>query len=474
MNLYEKLSAELESQIKNGTFRYGDRLPSVRQLHAETKLSISTVLQAMYLLEAKGVVEAKPKRGYFVTFHADRSKRSAVMSKPTYQEGKADVEELIQKVYGPGTSTYMGVNFALGVPSSSMLPIGRLKKIVRETIRESPDACTTYAPLTGSEYLRRQVAKRTSLWNEGLSPDDLITTNGCMNALAYALMSITKPGDSILTESPVFFGTLQLASSLGLHVIEMPTHSEHGLDLEEVKSYLKTRHIAAIIVVSSFSNPLGYSMSTQSRRALVKICTRHQVPLIEEDLYGDVYFGQERPLPCKSFDKEGVVIWCSSISKTLAPGYRVGWISAGKYHDEVLKTKLYHDISSSSISHEVVARFMDKGRYDNHLRSLRVTLHHHLMKYLQVIQAYFPENTRVTFPQGGFQLWVELDPRIDTTLLYTPATSMGIKYAPGRMFTLREQYQNCLRLSFGLEWNKEVEDALTKLGLLFQHQLVNY
>ncbi|AWW31158.1 PLP-dependent aminotransferase family protein [Echinicola strongylocentroti] len=474
MNLYEKLAKELEKQIKNGAYQFGERLPSVRQLHRETSMSISTVLQTMYLLEAKGLVEARPKRGYFVSFSPNQNVQTPVVYRPTTKEGRGSIDDTIQQVYGKNEPHDSVTNFSIGVPSSTMLPIARLKKIVRQTMLDLTDACVHYEPIMGNPYLRRQVAQRTSLWENGLSPDDLITTNGCMNALALALMTITKKGDRIITESPVYFGTLQLAKSLGLEVVEMATHSEYGLDMEEVKKTLKKIDIAAVVVVSNFSNPLGYSMSAQSKRTLVKICTNHQVPLIEEDLYGDVFFGPERPVPCKSFDKAGIVLWCSSVSKTLAPGYRVGWIAAGKYMDEVLKTKLYHQVASPSLTHEVVARFMDKGRYDNHLRQLRVSLHHNLLRYLQIIQEYFPENTKTTFPNGGFLLWVELDPRIDTSQLYEPALSLGIKYAPGRMFTLRDQYTNCLRLSFGLDWNEQTANALTKLGLLLQHQLVNY
>ncbi|GGF23101.1 aminotransferase-like domain-containing protein [Echinicola rosea] len=474
MNLYQKIATELEKQIKNGTYRFGDRLPSVRKLHRETGLSISTVLQAMYLLEAKGLVEARPKRGYFVTYHPKQSAASPVIYHPTNKEGSEDIEEVIQQVYGQSDREDQHINFAVGVPSAKMLPIARLKKMVRETMLALPDACVHYESISGNAYLRRQVAQRTSLWGNGLSPDDLVTTTGCMNAVAIALMSITKKGDCILTESPVYFGTLQLAKSLGLKVQEMPTHGEYGLDLEEIKNTIKHDQIAAIVLVSNFSNPLGYCMSAQSKRALVKICTNHQVPLIEEDLYSDVYFGSERPLPCKSHDRDGIVLWCSSVSKTLAPGYRVGWIAPGKYKDSILKTKLYHQVASPSLSHEVVARFMDKGRYDNHLRQLRIALHHNLLKYLQIIQEYFPENTKTTFPNGGFLLWIELDPRIDTLQLYEPALNLGIKYAPGRIFTLRDQYKNCLRLSFGLDWNEQTATALTRLGLLLQHQLVNY
>ncbi|GGZ34639.1 GntR family transcriptional regulator [Echinicola pacifica] len=474
MNLYEKLGAELEQQIKNGTFKYGERLPSIRSIHKESTLSISTVLQAMYWLESRGLVEAKPKKGYFVTYQPHQLVFQAVKYPARPSQGKEGMTDFVHKVYGMEQEELELTDFSLGAPHSSMLPIAKLKKIIRETLRESPEACTQYEPIQGSRLLRRQIAKRTTLWEKGLSTEELVTTNGCIHALAISLMALTKKGDTILTESPVYFGTLQLAQSLGLQCIEMPTHSLHGIDLEVVKGYLKNSPVAAIIVVSNFNNPLGFSMSEQSKRALVKICTNHQVPLIEEDLYGDVYFGKERPISCKSIDKEGIVLWCSSVSKTLAPGYRVGWIAPGKFMDDICRVKLVHSISCPTLLHESIAKFIDKSRYENHLRQLRSSLQHNLHKYLHIIQEYFPENTKVTFPDGGFLLWLELDPRINTGLLYEPALRLGIKYAPGRMFTLKDQYNNCLRLSFGLPWDEQTATALTKLGLLLQHQLVNY
>ncbi|WP_215225067.1 aminotransferase-like domain-containing protein [Echinicola shivajiensis] len=471
MNLYEKLADDLERQIKKGTFNYGDRLPSVRSIHQETGVSISTVLQSMYLLESKGLIEAKPKKGYFVSPYPRPDQSNPVISKPIARKGKRDIEDFIQKVYGPMDSDKSLSNFSVGVPSPEMLPIAKFKKIVRDMMRDLPDACIHYEPIMGSGYLRRQIAKRTLLWENSLLADDLVTTHGCMNSLAFALMSISQKGDSIITESPVYFGTLQLAKSLGLNVIEMPTHSEYGLDLEAVEKTIKETRISAIIVVSNFSNPMGYCMPDQNKRALVKICTEHQVPLLEEDLYGDVYFGSERPLSCKSIDKDGIVLWCSSVSKTLAPGYRVGWIAPGKFMDKICKTKLYHNVASSSLTQEVIARFIDKGRYENHLKQLRISLHHNLMKYLQVIYEHFPPNTKVSHPNGGFLLWVELDPMIDTTLLYDEALKQGIKYAPGRMFTLRDQFKNCLRLSFGLDWNEKTANSLVRLGQLLNNSL---
>ena len=190
----------------------------------------------------------------------------------------------------------------------------------------------------------------------------------------------------------------------------------------------------------------------------------HDIPLIEDDLYGDVFFGHSRPKPCKAFDEKGLVLWCGSVSKTLAPGYRVGWIAPGKFKDAIIRQKHIHLISTPTLNQEAIANFMENGRYENHLRKLRHELHSNSLHLAQAITDYFPEDTKIITPQGGFMLWVELNQRTDTTELYYKAMQHKISIAPGRMFTLHDQYRNCMRLSFGQQWSPFIEERLQVLG----------
>jgi len=267
-------------------------------------------------------------------------------------------------------------------------------------------------------------------------------------------------------ESPVYFGILQLAQSLGLNVIELPTHPQTGIEPEALKKALMAKKINACLLVSNFNNPLGSLMPDEHKKEVVKLIQHHGIPLIEDDLYGEVYFGNERPRSCRSFDDSGSVLWCCSVSKTLAPGYRVGWVAPGKFKDKVLRLKLYHSIAGTTITQEVIAGFLETGRYAHHLRGLRHTLQANALRYSRAIAEYFPENTRVSRPQGGFMLWVELDERMDTALLYERAMRQKISIAPGAMFSLQDQYRNCLRLSYGMPWNETIENALRQLGRL--------
>jgi DNA-binding transcriptional MocR family regulator len=363
------------------------------------------------------------------------------------------------------------MKFSLSVPAPEILPLARLNKAMIQALRELPANGTSYEQIQGNELLRRQVARWSINWGGKLQPGDLITTAGCMNAISYCLMAITQPGDTIAVESPVYFGMLRYAQSIGLKVLELPTDPETGVDPDDVKKALEHNNIKACFFVTNFSNPTGYCMPDEQKEAMVKLLSRHGVPLIEDDLYGDVYFGTRRPRSCKSFDEEGNVLWCSSISKTLAPGYRVGWVAPGKYLEKIKRLKLYHSITSATAQQAAIAGFLATGRYDHHLRKLRQTLHANSLLFTRAIGSYFPEETKMSNPKGGFILWLELNKKIDTYSLYQEAMHHKISIAPGTMFTLQERYQNCLRLSYGMQWTPEVDRALKKLGELTRQMM---
>ncbi|WP_448636596.1 aminotransferase-like domain-containing protein [Pedobacter panaciterrae] len=277
-------------------------------------------------------------------------------------------------------------------------------------------------------------------------------------------MALSKPGDTIAMESPCYSGILQLARSLGLKVIELPTHPITGIEIDALKKVVSKINLC--LLVPNFNTPLGSCMPDEHKKEVVALLAKHGVPLIEDDIYGDLYFGAQRPKCCKSFDTGGTVLWCSSISKTLAPGYRVGWIAPGKYKEQILKLKLVHAISSTTITQEAVANFLKTGRYENHLRKLRQTLQYNYQQYIDTIAEYFPEGTKTSRPQGGLALWVEFSKEINTTILFERALKQNISISPGRMFTLQNQFENCMRLSLGLPWSETLKQKLKLLGRL--------
>ena len=458
--LYQKIARTIAWQIKNGVWKVGEKLPSLRTISNENGVSLNTAIQAYYELEKDGFIASRPKSGYVVNYKSQRLSAPATTQPSIKFPGKED-DGLIDEVYHSIEDTSI-TRFSLGIPEDVLLPIAKLNKELIKAMGSLPGNGTRYEDPQGNIRLRKDIARFAYSWNGNLTEEDLITTTGVTNSISLALSVIARKGDTIAVESPVYFGILQLANSLGLRVLELPTNPVTGIDPDALKKVLP--QINLCLLISNFSNPLGSCMPDEHKKAIVTMLAERDIPLIEDDLYGDVFFGNSRPRPCKVFDERGLVLWCGSVSKTLAPGYRVGWIAPGKFKDAVIRQKHIHLISTPTLNQEVVARFMENDRYENHLRKLRHELHANSLHFAQSIIDYFPEDTKIVTPQGGFMLWVELDKRIDTTTLYYKAMQQKISIAPGRMFTLQDQYKNCMRLSYGQRWSPFIEERLMLLG----------
>ena len=468
--LYLKIADTMEAQIRQQVFLYGSKLPSIRAIRGTYGVSMTTAMQAYMELDKKGLIISRPKSGYFVNYKPVKFPPLPKTSSPAAEAGTENKDALIHMVYND-ISTDKTL-FCLGVPENSLLPIAKLSKSISRALRNTPFAGTAYEQMNGNISLRKQLAKSSYTWNGQLNEADILTTFGCSHAMVCCLQAVTKTGDAIAVESPVYFGILQMAKNMGLRVLEIPTHAQTGIELEALEKTIIQHGIKACILISNFSNPLGSSMPAEHKKKVVAIMTKYDVPLIENDMYGDIYFGASRPENCKTYDESGIVLLCSSVSKSLAPGYRVGWVAPGKYMNAVRNVKFAASLSSNTLMEASVADFLEQNNHENHLRKLRAELHSNCLNYLNALQKYFPEGTKVTRPQGGFILWIELDQGIDTRNIYHAAIKHQISIAPGSIFTLQDQYNNCLRLSYGLKWNEKTEQALKTLGRLV-HQAYN-
>lgn len=468
--LYLQFADRIEKQIKSGVLSVGDKLPSIREVCAETGYSMSTVSKAYYEIESRSLIESRPQSGYYVSNISARIIAEPSSSSPILSVENIEREDLVDLVYGDMRKKDLTM-LSLGFPSNELLPIAKLNKGMVQAMRQLPNSGTSYEEIQGNSNLRKEIARWSFTWGGSLTEDDIITTPGCISAISDCLLTLTKPGDTIITESPVYFGILQLARSLGLYVMELPTNMTTGIELEAVKKTLASNKVKACVLMSNFSNPSGSMMPNEHKQEIVRLMDFYNVPLIEDDLHSDLYFGASRPSSCKTYDESGIVLCCSSVSKTLAPGYRVGWVSPGKFKKEILRTKLYHTISNPTITHEVVGDFLKNGRYENHLRKIRQILNRNCTNYINTILESFPAGTKVSQPQGGFFLWVELDKKIDTAAFYHLALKHNISIAPGRIFSFQNQFSNCMRLSFGLPWSNELRTAIQTLGRLAKTQL---
>ena len=469
-HLYIQVADGLEKMIGEEILKIGDKLPSVRMLSEEYGISMGTAFQAYYHLEGKGLIESRPKSGYYVRFNLRRMPGLPQMAEPEAVASKVSVQEMITAVFKNLSSNEL-INFSVSTPPTALLPAAKLNKSLIHAMRASPHHGIQYEHIQGNPELRRQLARIAFNWGGKLSEEEVVVTAGCMEALVMCLKAVTRPGDTVAIENPTYFGIFQATESLGLKVLEVPTDPQTGVDPAHLETLIKKFPVRACVFVPNFSNPLGSCMPDEKKKALVELLTRHRIPLIEDEIYGELYFGHHRPKTCKTYDKEGWVLQCSSFSKSLAPGYRIGWIFPGRFMEEVLRLKFTHNVTGTTITQQAIAHFLSIGRYEYHLKKLRKALHTQCLRYMQGIMQYFPEDTKVSRPQGGFVLWLELDKKLDVYRLYQEALKHQISIAPGRLFSAQGQFGNCLRISYARPWDKDVEDGLKTLARLIRKMI---
>jgi DNA-binding transcriptional MocR family regulator len=467
--IYLQVATGLEKLIGDETLKIGDKLPSVRMLSEEYGISMGTAFQAYYHLEGKGLIESRPKSGYYVRFSMRRMPALPRISEPESVASEVSVREMIRTVFGKLGKEDI-VNFSVSAPPPSLLPAAKLAKSMVHALRSTPQQGLPYEEAQGNAELRRQLALLSFNWSGKNSAADVVVMAGCMEAVAMCLKAVTRPGDTVAIENPTFFGIFQVIEVLGLKALEVAADPLTGIDPDHLAGLIKKFPIKACVFVTNFSNPLGACMPDEKKSALVQLLTRHQIPLIEDDIYGELYFGRSRPRTCKSFDKEGWVLYCSSLSKSLAPGYRIGWALPGRFMEEVVQVKMMHNISSTTITQQAIAHFLSIGRFDFHLRKLRKALHTQCLRYMQGILQYFPAGVKVSRPQGGLVLWVELDKQLDAYRLYQEALKHDVSVAPGALFSAQGQFGNCLRISYARPWDQEVEEGLRLIGKLVAAQ----
>lgn len=462
--LYERVAGEVGDLIAQGTFRVGDRIPSIRQLRARFGVSINTVMQAYALLEDRRLIEARPQSGYYVRARALEIAEPEQPNRDLCVPATVTISDLchqvIRNMMRPDLLPLGGI-----VPNPQHLPVDKLNRMLAAACRRHPELSISYLLSPGYERLRKQVAQRALSAGINCGPDDVLVTSGCVEAVFLALRATCKPGDIIAVESPFYFNFLQMISALGLKALEIPSTPREGISIEALRYAIEHNSISACLVIANFSNPLGSLMPDERKQELVRLLARHEIPLIEDDIYGDLYFDQERPCAAKSFDTNDMVIYCTSVSKTLAPGYRVGWAITGRFQHEMERLKSMVNLAVSSPPQLALAEFMATGGYDHHLRSFRRIYSRNMSQMIDAISRHFPAGTRMTHPRGGFVLWVEMPEGTDAIRLFQRALEERISIAPGPLFSLSGKYTNFIRLSAVL-WNAEIERGIQRLGEL--------
>ncbi len=469
-NLYEAVAGRIEWLIENDTLRPGDRLPSVRRMHQQLAVSISTVMQAYRVLEDRGLIEARPQSGYFVRRFPRQGLMEPTIAPTTGSARRVRVSSLsyslMDKLDQPGF-----VNLGAAIPDPELMPARALNRVMGQVLRNHPHASHAYDTPLGNQGLRVQIARRMLDAGVSVGPDEILTTCGATEALYLALQAVVRPGDVVAVETPTYYGILEKLELLQVKSLEIATDPRDGLDLDALQQAVSQGRINALVTVCNFNNPLGCCMPDQRKQALVELMARHGLPVIEDDICGELFFDSVRPKALKAYDETGLVIYCSSFSKTLSAGCRAGWCIPGNYAEGVLRQKLAVTHCSPMPTQLAVASYLRQGGFDRHLRRIRKCYRDQLLRVAEAVGRQFPEGTRISNPRGGHVLWVEMPEAIDSLRLQQEAAEHRVSIAPGPLFSPVGLYGNCVRLNCGIRWSPKVEEAISIVGNLARKQL---
>lgn len=470
--LYRQLANHYLDAIRSGTLKTGERFPSIRLMMEKHAVSLSTAVQVCRELEDCGVLEARPRSGNYIR-QPDTLPKSPPIEVPPALDSDAylGIHEQVSSVLKASQRATIKVNFASAYCAPSLYPLKTLQDNMIKALRHDPHLLDAPGQACGNSALRHILARRALTARVNLSPERIVITNGATEAINLALRAVTRPGDTVVVESPTFHGLLQIIESLNLRVLEVPASTHTGINLLALEQLLQgPEHIKAVIVIPNLHNPLGSIMPDANKARLVKLCAEHNTVLIEDDTYGDLVDTEQPLSTLKHWDRTDNVIHCASLNKTLAPGMRLGWISAGRWHDRVEMLKHTQTRGCEALLQLAVCEFMRTPSYERYLRRLRKTLSQQRQQMSAAILRYFPPGTGVTQPQGGTLLWVELPRGYSSMAFFHEALKVGIQISPGDIFSNSRRFDHFVRIGCGAPYSPQIDEALQNLGRILKNQ----
>ncbi len=460
---YERVEARIGSMIAGGVLRPGDRVPSVREICQTENVSPATAIQALTNLEAKSLIQAKPRSGFYV-------RSLSCLPLPSPPEGPLrpqsprlsdDVARVFRDLQRQGV-----IPLGAGSPDTSLLPTDEIARCVSRAARQFSSGFGEYPKFETDLSLRKEIALRLTRAGCSVSTDEVIITNGCMDALNLALRAVASPGDTVIVESPTYFGLLQMIESLGMKAISVPSTCNEGIDLGAFERAVSRYKVAACVLIPSFGNPHGANLPPERREALASIAAKRGIPIIEDDIYGELAFDNQRLAPLKAFGDPANTLLCGSLSKSLSPSLRVGWVAAGRFAENVQRLKWISCIATPHFTAKAAADYLQSGGFDRHLRGLRKVLETQMCRVSNTIAQSFPQGTALSRPSGGYFLWVELPWRVDAIALRDRAFQLGISICPGPIFSVSDEFKNFIRLNCAMKWDAGIENAIQTIGRL--------
>ncbi len=459
---YKVFTSQIEENIKNGILKSGDKLPSIRRVKQEYGLSTSSVQSGYEDLVFKGLVTSFPRSGYCVSANpkdVNEETLSGLIPVPINAVFRDNI----------GLTSYRKphaevASFNAATPSDLFVPQKLVLRTMQQVIREKGAALLRYYPSNGSDELRELIARRSGQYGLAINRDELLITDGALQAFYIALAVTTEPNDIVAVESPCIFSMLEVIASLRLRTVEIPVRRGDGLDTEYLKRTCQNNRIKAIVLTPNFHNPTGVLLSEEKKKIVYEIARYHHTPVIENDIYGDLYFSHSRPTTIRNFDNEGLVLTFSSFAKTIAPGIRLGWLAPGKFFEKAERLKFSLGRSVAPLNQELIIKLLSTSSYDRHLRVFRQELKKQALKLVDQFNTYFPIDSDTFIPAGGYSLWTKLPAHVDMRLFYENCYKTGVYFTPGATFSFTDVYDHCFRTVFSQRVTDSHLAAIAKLG----------
>lgn len=469
--LYKQFADELAASIRAGVLRPGERVASVRIASHQHKVSVTTVVRAYELLESRGIIESHPQSGYFVRAQATPAAASRATTQDTHpawaQSTEVDVSRLVlatlKTIQQDGT-----VPLGSPYPNPALFPAQRVAQYASRISRNASQSSVFDDLPPGHPELLRQIARRYLENGMQVDPEEIVVTVGATEAINLCLQAVARPGDTVAVETPTFYAMLHAIERLGMRALEIPTDPVRGIDVDALAAMAATQDIAACMVMPNFQNPLGFQMPDQEKEKLVRLAEQLDMPVIENAVYSELYYGSAHPSSLKNYDSQGLVLHCSSFSKSLTSADRIGWAMPGRYRAQVEKLKFLNTLATPTVPQRAIAEYLTQGGFERHLRRVRRAFAQQRDLMRHFVLRFFPAGTEVSLPQGGYVLWVTLPPQVDAMELYRRSLALGITVAPGRIFAATNRYRHFIRLNYSYPWSRETEQALKLVGKLVE------
>jgi DNA-binding transcriptional MocR family regulator len=458
----EKLANHLKSMIIKGIWKAHEKLPSLRSQCEQSGLSLITVMNAYHELEAQGLIYSKEKSGYFV---AERHSLKNV------HHHKVEINSVVFH-YLKSIQADSMVPFGSAFPNSQLLYSAKLIQTLGQLAKHRLSYEQTPSLPPGNFSLRHLIAQRYCMQGIVTDPSDIVITSGGLDALNLSLQAMTQVGDYILLQQTIFYGAWQAAERLGLKVITIPEHPEHGIDLDAFQNAIENYPIKVCWLMLNCQNPIGFTVPDDIKFKLFKLLEKHKIYLIEDDVYEELYFGHKKPLSIKSFDQDNLILHCSSFSKTLGSGFRVGWVHAGKFSEKIQHIQLMSTLSANSFIQNALVEFLSHRHYDKHLKMLRMSLEKNKKMFYQFLKQHLPSECSVHYYPSGYFLWIELPEGIDSMQIYETMLIENISIAPSQLFNANfSKKNNYLRLNCSFNLDDKNKFALIQLTELIKKRL---